>query len=60
MNNWLISWFVEENDVTVEYKEERQYIADALQLLQREILSAEGLQTVRIEPIGWEVGLSNA
>ena len=52
MNNWLISWFVEENDVTVEYKEERQYIADALQLLQREILSAEGLQTVTIEPIG--------
>ena len=39
MYNWLITWFVEEDGVTAEYKEERQYITDAVMLLQKEVLS---------------------
>ena len=54
MNNWLITWFVEEENcygVTTEYKEEKQYIADAIMLLQKEVLSVEGLIKVTVEPI---------
>tara|TARA_B100000959_G_scaffold275071_1_gene327882 strand:- start:665 stop:880 length:216 start_codon:yes stop_codon:yes gene_type:complete len=54
MNDWLITWRVNETDVTAEYKEERQYIADALYLLQNEILPVEGLIDVTIEPIGFD------
>ena len=60
MNNWLITWRANEvveaggnlTDVTAEYKEERQYIADALHLLQNEVLSVEGLIDLTIEQIG--------
>ena len=52
MNDWLITWFVEEDGVKVEYKEEKQYIADAIMLLQKEVLSVEGLINVTVEPIG--------
>lgn len=52
MNNWLITWFVDEDGVTAEYKEEKQYIADAIMLLQKEVLSVEGLINVTVEPIG--------
>ena len=51
MNNWLITWFVEEDGVQAEYKEERQYISDAVMLLQKEVLSVEGLVSVTVEPI---------
>lgn len=51
MNNWLITWFVEEDGVKAEYKEERQYISDAIMLLQKEVLSVEGLIKVTVEPI---------
>ena len=51
MNNWLVTWFVEEDGVKAEYKEERQYIFDAIMLLQKEVLSVEGLVSVTVEPI---------
>lgn len=51
MNDWLVTWMIEENDNRYSFKQECQYVANVTELLQREIFGNEGLLEIKIEPL---------
>ena len=49
-NDWLVSW----SSRDIVNKQECQYIADVVMLLQKEVLALKDLKSVKVEPINRE------
>ena len=57
MNEWLVTWTITENNNTYSFKEECQYIANVIMLLQKEVLSNQNLLDIKIEPLSSDSNL---
>lgn len=49
-NEWLVSW----SSRDIVHKQECQYIANVVMLLQKEVLALEDLESIKIVPINRE------
>ncbi len=56
-NDWLVTWNINDNDNIYCFKEECQYIANVIMLLQQEVLSNQNLLDIKIEPMNSDSNL---